>query len=251
VAEELGEVENVVDVEEADSTDESRLARKLANFGMALAASPVLYTQANRGRRFLFPKACYDEKRERLAMGNIHTTIDDSIKKFIDAQPLFFVATAPLDSTGHINVSPKGLDTLRILDPRTVAYLDLTGSGIETISHLKENGRIVLMFCAFQGPPKILRLHGRGKVVEQGQKDSLHLAAHFAEHQGKRAIIVIEVSRISDSCGYSVPLLQYQGERDQLTAWSKRLGSEGLTKYREEKNQKSIDQIPGLEKLQE
>jgi Pyridoxamine 5'-phosphate oxidase len=191
------------------------------------------------------------KKKECLAVGKIHPTIDDSIRKFIGAQPLFFVGTAPLDSSGHINVSPKGLDTFRVLGPRTVAYLDLTGSGIETVSHLKENGRIVLMFCAFQGPPKILRLHGRGKVVEPGQKDFLEIAAHFAEHEGMRAIIVIEVSRISDSCGYSVPLLQYQGERDQLTAWSNKLGSEGLTKYRQEKNQKSIDQIPGLEKPQE
>jgi hypothetical protein len=181
-------------------------------------------------------------------MGKVRALIDDSARKFIEAQPLFFVGSAPLDSSGHVNISPKGLDTLRVLGPTTVAYLDLTGSGIETVSHLKENGRIVLMFCAFQGPPKILRLHGRGKVIEPGQKEFLALAAHFPEYEGMRAIISVEVSRTSDSCGYSVPLFQYQGERDQLSAWAKKLGPEGLKKYRGENNQESIDRIPGLER---
>lgn len=184
-------------------------------------------------------------------MGKSHQLIDDSIRKFIEAQPLFFVATAPLDSAGHVNVSPKGHDTIRILGPRTVAYLDLTGSGIETISHLNENGRIVLMFCAFQGPPKIIRLHGHGWVVEPGHKDFRDLAEHFPNYEGLRAIIVIDLTRISDSCGYSVPLLQFQGERNQLIAWSKKLGPEGLGKYRREKNKKSIDQIAGLKIFQD
>ena len=181
-------------------------------------------------------------------MGNISSTIDDSARKFIEAQPLFFVGSAPLDSDGHINVSPKGLDTLRILGPRNIAYLDLTGSGIETVSHLKENGRIVLMFCAFQGPPKILRVHGRGTVVEPEQPEFPDLAAHFPEFEGTRAIILVEIARISDSCGFGVPLLHYEGERTQLTAWSGKLGPEGLKKYRQEKNQQSIDSIPGLDK---
>jgi hypothetical protein len=180
-------------------------------------------------------------------MGQIRAFIDDSARKFIEAQPLFFVGSAPLDSKGHVNVSPKGLDTLRVLGPTTVAYLDLTGSGIETVSHLKENGRIVLMFCAFQGPPKILRLHGRGRVLEAERKEFLDLEAHFPEYEGKRAIILVEVSRVSDSCGYSVPLLQFQGDRNQLSAWANKLGPEGLKKYRKEKNQKSIDHITGLE----
>src|ERR1700685_976386 len=137
-------------------------------------------------------------------MGKHYPAIDDSVRKFIEAQPLFFVGSAPLDSEGHVNVSPKGLDTLRILGPLTIAYLDLTGSGIETVSHLKENGRIVLMFCAFQGPPRILRLHGRGTVIEVGHVDFPALAGRFPEHEGTRAIILIEVSRISDSCGYAV-----------------------------------------------
>ncbi|HTC64703.1 MAG TPA: pyridoxamine 5'-phosphate oxidase family protein [Candidatus Saccharimonadales bacterium] len=181
-------------------------------------------------------------------MGQIRPFIDDSARKFIEAQPLFFVGSAPLDCRGHVNVSPKGLDTLRILGPTTVAYLDLTGSGIETVSHLKENGRIVLMFCAFQGPPKILRLHGSGRVLEAEQKEFRDLAAHFPDYEGKRAIILVEVSRVSDSCGYSVPLLQFQGDRNQLFAWANKLGPEGLKNYRKEKNHVSIDRISGLEK---
>jgi predicted pyridoxine 5'-phosphate oxidase superfamily flavin-nucleotide-binding protein len=181
-------------------------------------------------------------------MGKIYPTIDDSIRKFIEAQPLFFVGSAPLDPGGHVNVSPKGLDTLRVLGPQTIAYLDLTGSGIETVSHLKENGRIVLMFCAFQGPPKIFRLYGQGRVIEPEQTEFPDLAAHFPQHEGTRAIILIDVSRISDSCGFSVPLLQYEGDRNQLSGWAHKLGSEGLRTYRQEKNRRSIDCIPGLEK---
>src|SRR5579862_6649806 len=126
-------------------------------------------------------------------MGKNHSAIDDSIRKFIEAQPVFFVGSAPLDAGGHVNVSPKGLDTLRVLGPATVAYLDLTGSGIETVSHLKENGRIVLMFCAFQGAPKIVRLHGRGTVIEPGHAKFAELAARFPEHEGARSIILVEV----------------------------------------------------------
>lgn len=181
-------------------------------------------------------------------MGKIYPTIDDSVRKFIEAQPLFFVGSAPLDPGGHVNVSPKGLDTLRVLGPLTIAYLDLTGSGIETVSHLKENGRIVLMFCAFQGPPKIYRLHGNGRVIEPEQPEFPDLAAHFPDYEGTRAIIVVEISRISDSCGYGVPLLNYEGERSQLPAWAHKLGPEKLKTYRREKNHQSIDRVPGLEK---
>jgi hypothetical protein len=181
-------------------------------------------------------------------VAKLYSTIDDSIRKFIEAQPLFFVGTAPLDSEGHINVSPKGLDTLRLLGPRTVAYLDLTGSGIETVSHLKENGRIVLMFCAFQGPPKIIRLHGRGRAIEPGQKEFRELAAHFPKLEGARTIVLVEVSRISDSCGFSVPLLKFERQRSQLTDWAHKLGPEELEEYRRRKNSRSIDGVPGLEK---
>ncbi len=176
------------------------------------------------------------------------STIDEAVRKFIEAQPIFFVGSAPLDADGHVNISPKGLDTLRILGPKTIAYLDLTGSGIETVSHLKENGRIVLMFCAFQGPPNILRVYGRGTVVEPEQKEFTGLAARFPEYEGTRSIILVEVSRVSDSCGFGVPLLEYKGERTQLSAWAHKLGPEALRKYRQEKNYQSIDCIPGLEK---
>jgi hypothetical protein len=179
-------------------------------------------------------------------MGKIYPSIDDSVKQFIQAQPVFFVGSAPLSSDGNVNISPKGLDTLRILGASTVAYLDLTGSGIETAAHLKENGRIVLMFCSFQGPPKILRLYGRGRVVERQQPDFLDLSAHFPDYEATRSIVVIEVLRIADSCGYGVPLLRYEGERDQLLAWAGNQGPEGLKNYRLGRNQKSIDGLPGL-----
>jgi Pyridoxamine 5'-phosphate oxidase len=181
-------------------------------------------------------------------VGKIYSAIDDSVRQFIEGQPIFFVGSAPLDPAGHINVSPKGLDTFRILGPSTVAYLDLTGSRIETVSHLKENGRIVLMFCNFQGPPKILRLYGRGRVIEVGDEEFPSLAAHFPAHEGARGVILVEISRIADSCGFGVPLLKYEGQRTQLPAWSHKLGTEGLHAYRREKNQRSIDGIPGLEK---
>ena len=180
-------------------------------------------------------------------MGKIYPSIDDSVRQFIQAQPVFFVGSAPLSSNGNVNISPKGLDTLRILGASTVAYLDLTGSGIETVAHLKENGRIVLMFCSFQGPPKILRLYGRGRVVERQQADFPDLVGRFPEYEGTRSIVVIEVSRIADSCGYGVPLLRYDGERDQLSAWARKQGPEGLKNYRVGRNQKSIDGLPGLD----
>ncbi len=181
-------------------------------------------------------------------MGKTYPTIDDSVREFIHAQKVFFVGSAPLDANGHVNLSPKGLDTLRILEPSTVAYLDLTGSGIETIAHVKENGRIVLMFCSFEGPPRILRIHGRGRVIEHQQVEFSSLAAHFPRYEGTRAIILVQVARISDSCGYGVPRLKYEGERSQLSAWASKLGPEGLNEYRMRKNQRSIDDITGLEK---
>jgi pyridoxamine 5'-phosphate oxidase-like protein len=187
-------------------------------------------------------------QKERPPVGKVYPEIDDSIRAFIEAQTMFFVGSAPLDRDGHVNISPKGFDTLRILGPTTVAYLDLTGSGIETVSHLKENGRVVLMFCAFQGPPKIIRLHGQGRVIEPGAPEFAELAARFPEHEGTRAIILVAVSRISDSCGFGVPLLEFKEQRKQLSAWAHRLGQEGLETYREEKNRRSIGGRPGLAK---
>lgn len=179
-------------------------------------------------------------------MGKVRSTLDDAAIHFIQAQPVFFVASAPLAADGHINVSPKGLDSFRILGPGTVAYLDLTGSGIETIAHLKENGRIVFMFCAFQGPPNILRLHGRGRVVEPSEREYQDLAPHFPEYESARSIIVVELERVCDSCGYAVPLMNYEADRQQLAKWAAHKGPAGLKAYREEKNRRSVDNLPGL-----
>jgi hypothetical protein len=164
----------------------------------------------------------------------------------MQSQPVFFVATAPLDAGGHVNLSPKGLDTFRILGPRSVAYLDVFGSGVETIAHLRENGRIVVMFCSLQGAPKVLRLHGRGRAVEPHEAEFAALQAHFPAYEGTRAIIEVEVTRISDSCGYGVPLLKFEAQRAALPAWCRKQGTEGLKIYRQEKNRRSIDGLAGV-----
>lgn len=179
-------------------------------------------------------------------MGKRNLEIDEGLQAFIRAQPVFFVATAPLDPRGHVNLSPKGLDTFRILGSRKVAYLDIFGSGVETIAHLRENRRIVLMFCSFQGPPKILRLHGHGRAIEPHEPEFGNLQAHFPAYEGTRAIIVIDLIRVSDSCGYGVPLLRYEGDRSQLPDWCRKRGNEGLKIYRTEKNRQSIDGLPGV-----
>jgi hypothetical protein len=179
-------------------------------------------------------------------VGKAYSEIDEALSKFIEMQAMFFVATAPLAANGHVNLSPKGLDSFRILAPRTVAYLDIFGSGVETIAHLRENARIVLMFCAFQGPTKVLRLHGRGRVVEPHEADFPQLQCHFPVYEGTRAVILVEVTRISDSCGYGVPLLRFESQRPTLPAWCRKRGSEGLKIYREEKNRRSIDGLPGV-----
>jgi hypothetical protein len=179
-------------------------------------------------------------------LGKIHSQIDERLAKFIQDQHVFFVSTAPVDANGHLNLSPKGLDSLRILGPTTVAYLDLVGSGVETIAHLKENGRIILMFCAFSGPPTIVRLHGMGRVVEPGAAEFEELLLRFPHYESTRAIIVVEVTRVSNSCGYGVPLMQYEGDRNHSFAWAKKKGPEGLAVYKREKNRQSIDGLPGL-----
>jgi hypothetical protein len=179
-------------------------------------------------------------------MGTTRSIIDDATRRFIEAQKIFFVSTAPLDPHSHINLSPKGLDTFRILGPTTVAYLDFNGSGVETIAHLKENGRIALMFCAFQGPPDIYRLYGRGRAVEPHNSEFAALTEKFPAHENFRSIIVVEVDRVTDSCGYGVPLFKYEGERQQLQLWARKQGPEGLKTYRERKNRHSIDGLPGL-----
>jgi hypothetical protein len=179
-------------------------------------------------------------------VGKTQSIIDDVARQFIEAQHMFFVASAPLDAGGHVNLSPKGLDTFRILGPTKVAYVDFNGSGVETIAHLKENGRIVLMFCAFQGPPNIVRLYGHGRVVEPQEAEFADLAASLPACENVRSIIAVEVTRVTDSCGYSVPLFKYEGEREQLHAWARSRGPEGLKSYRQEKNRQSVDGLPGI-----
>jgi Pyridoxamine 5'-phosphate oxidase len=179
-------------------------------------------------------------------MGNIHERLDDRLIEFITKQHLFFVGTAPDSPDGHINASPKGLDTFRILGPNSVAYLDLTGSGIETVAHLRQNGRITILFCAFEGRPLILRLHGRGRAVEPGETEWDGLIAGFPEYPGVRSIVLVDVERIADSCGYAVPLFEYKGERSQLIAYAKNQGPEAMEEYKARKNKASIDGIAGL-----
>jgi hypothetical protein len=179
-------------------------------------------------------------------MGRIYSHIDETLAKTLQAQHVFFVATAPLDSAGNLNLSPKGLDSFRILGPKTVAYLDVVGSGIETISHVKENGRIALMFCTFEGPPIIVRLHGHGRVVEPQSAEFQQLAAHFPAYEATRAILVVELTRISHSCGFGVPRMKYEGDREQHFAWARHKGPDGLKAYKQEKNRRSIDGLPGL-----
>ncbi len=159
---------------------------------------------------------------------------------------MFFVASAPLSELGHINLSPKGLDSFRVLDESTVAFADLTGSGLETIAHLKENGRIVLMFCAFEGPPKIVRLHGKGDVIESNHDEFKQLRDLFPPLVGLRSIIRVPCDRNSDSCGFGVPLMSFSAERELSTKWAIQKGEEGLHDYQSENNQSSIDGLPGL-----
>lgn len=180
-------------------------------------------------------------------MGKIHTEIDSNLTAWLQRQQMFFVSTAPLAGDGLINCSPKGLDTLRVLGPRTVAYLDLTGSGVETIAHLKENGRIVIMLCAFEGAPKIVRFHGRGEVLEPGHPEFQSLLEQFPRLPGTRAIIRVDVQRIADSCGFAVPQYTFEGPRDTLIRYAENRGEDGLEQYRWQNNRQSLDGLPGLD----
>lgn len=190
------------------------------------------------------------------AMGRTYDEIDDYLRAWIGRQSMFFVATAPLSADGHVNVSPKGpIGSLRVLGPRQMAYLDVSGSGAETIAHVRENGRIVVMLCAFDGPPRILRLHGDGRIVlpEDERFDQLLADAAFEDLSvsgARRAIIEIDVQRIADSCGYGVPLMSFDGMREHhaLSAAKKirTLGPEGYDAQRAERNERSIDGLPAL-----
>jgi hypothetical protein len=190
-------------------------------------------------------------------MGKVFDGIDERLAAWIAAQPLFFVASAPLDAEGHINVSPKGpIDTLRVLDEHTVAYLDLVGSGAETAAHVRENGRIVVMLCAFEGPPRIVRLHGRAELIPAADERFAPLLerARFSEPEiaeSRRAIVLVDVQRVADSCGYGVPLMSYDGQRPHMDAWAAKKirsgGAQALADYQREKNARSIDGLPAID----
>ena len=189
-------------------------------------------------------------------MAKVFDAIDDHLAGWIARQALFFVGTAPLDPGGHVNVSPKGpIGSLRVLGPREVAYLDIVGSGVETIAHLRENARIVVMLCAFEGPPRIVRLHGRGEVIlpeDERFEELLGRAAFDTPYHPatQRAIVHVELTRIGDSCGYGVPLLAYEGERPhQQKSSAKRLrtqGDDAYLRYQDDKNAASIDGLPAV-----
>jgi predicted pyridoxine 5'-phosphate oxidase superfamily flavin-nucleotide-binding protein len=181
-------------------------------------------------------------------MGKVLERIDDRLRAFIERQPVFFVGTAPSGPDGHVNVSPKGLtDTFRVVDESTVAYLDLTASGAETIAHLRENGRICVMFCSFERTPNVVRLHGAGRVVSRYGEEYAGWAARFPENPAARAVIVVDVTRVSTSCGYALPLLEPVAERDLLTDNMRRRGPEGIVDYRRQKNRTSIDGLPAFD----
>ena len=193
-------------------------------------------------------------------MAKLFEQIEDPLREFIEAQSMFFVATAPSGDEGHINVSPKGgANLFRVTGPLGFAYVDLMGSGIETIAHLRENGRIVLMFCSFEGPPKIIRLHGIGTPVQQGDARFAEALAAFditdEQRRAVRSVVEVEVTRVADSCGFVVPRMDYVGERDQLYRYAdnriRKLGEDAVLEYVSENNAESLDGLGGLDPLVE
>jgi hypothetical protein len=191
-------------------------------------------------------------------MAKLFDEITPALREFIEAQPMFFVGTAPSGDEGHVNVSPKGgANLFRVTGPLGFAYVDLMGSGIETIAHLRENGRIVLMFCSFDGPPKIVRLHGRGVPVQQGDPDFEAALAAFdvtdEQRRAVRSVIEVEVTRVADSCGFVVPRMSYDGERDQLYRYAdnrlRKEGPDAVRAYITANNAESLDGLPGLDAL--
>ncbi|HHM05283.1 MAG TPA: pyridoxamine 5'-phosphate oxidase family protein [Gammaproteobacteria bacterium] len=175
-------------------------------------------------------------------MAKFHDALDDKLQAFMAAQHIFFVATAPRE--GRVNVSPKGMDSFRCLDPRTVAYLDVTGSGNETAAHLLDNGRLTLMFCSFDKEPLILRLYGTGRVVRPRDEDWARLFPLFQPLPGARQIMLMAVTAVQTSCGFAVPRYDFRGERDTLRAWAEKKGAAGVRQYWIENNQTSIDGLP-------
>jgi hypothetical protein len=184
-------------------------------------------------------------------MGKTFDDLNDNLAGFVERQAMFFVATAPSGSGGHVNLSPKGLaGTLSVVDRSTVAYVDVVGSGVETIAHIRDTGRVTLMFCAFEGPPMILRIYGEGEVLLPDDPGFAELRPRFpADLKAVRSIIVVHVAEVRTSCGYGVPFMSYEGERDDQVRWAERKGPEALVGYQAEKNTTSIDGLPGLPRL--
>ena len=179
-------------------------------------------------------------------MGKIYQEIDERIKKWIGLQKVFFVATAPLDPNGHINCSPKDGYSIRVLDNKTLVYLDLIGSGVETIAHIRENKRIIVMMCAFEGAPMIMRFHGIGEIIEKDNPDFEGLKPLFDSEIGIRSFIKVHLNRISDSCGFGVPVMEFKQHRKQLRTFNERNGEEKLADYKIQHNSLSIDRLPGV-----
>lgn len=179
-------------------------------------------------------------------MGTTKESISPELKTWIEKQKVFFVASAPLTADGHVNCSPKGLDSFRILNEHQVVYQDLVGSGVETIAHVQENQRLTIMFCAFDGPPKIIRLYGKGEVITKSHPDFESLHSLFKPHTGLRSYIRLQIHRIGDSCGYSVPLYEFKEDRDVLDKWVAHKGLDGVQEYIDTKNKHSIDGLPGI-----
>jgi len=179
-------------------------------------------------------------------MGKIFDGVDAELSVWITAAPLWFVATAPLARDGRVNVSPRGHDTLSVLGPHRVGWVDYTGSGVETIAHLRENGRITVMFCSYDARPRIVRLHGHGTVALPGEAAYEQVVALHPAHPSTRAVVLVDVERVSDSCGYGVPVMEVVGERDLMRLTAQKKGPEGLAAYRAQHNAVSIDGLPGL-----
>lgn len=189
------------------------------------------------------------------AMAKVFEEITDHIRDWVGRQPMFFVATAPLAADGHVNVSPKGpIGSLRILGPHRLAFLDISGSGAETIAHVRENGRIVVMLCAFEGPPRIVRFHGTARVLrwdEPGFDAAAEGFAHVSIDAARRALVTVDVTRVSDSCGYGVPLMAFEGPREHHALASAKkvrvLGEDGYERRKLTKNAVSLDGLPAID----
>ncbi|GMR02941.1 MAG: pyridoxamine 5'-phosphate oxidase family protein [Acidimicrobiia bacterium] len=179
-------------------------------------------------------------------VGRVLDHIDDATAEWISRQHMFFVGTAP-ESGGRVNLSPKGLDSFRVLSSTLVAYVDFTGSGAETIAHIRDNGRVTFMFCAFTGPPRIVRLYGTGTIHLPGSASSNDLLTLFPRRRGVRSIITADLDRVQDSCGYAVPLMDFVEDRIRLDTWIEERTDEAIAAYWEDKNRVSIDGLPALD----